>query len=140
MDTSTSSSAPTATELAYGLAGLEQPAASADDEARVPSTAVGAVRWLTDVKRVESHPLAFPFAIGDVEYRTITVKRLSAGEVAAFVAKLSAMPEGAPAARYPMFFLGDAEISDEAWDAMDDDDRFALAEISEGFLPERFRR
>ncbi len=123
-----------AEEMAAGLAGLPAPPLV---EAPVP---LAGFRWLTDVKRVESYPLASPFAIGDIEYRVIIVKRLTAGEVAAFISKLQGMSDDAPNPRYPMFFNGDVELSDEAWDAMDDDDRLALTEIMSGFLPARFRR
>ncbi len=121
-------------EMAAGLAGLPAPPL-----VETPAPPAG-VRWLTDVKRVEHYDLVFPFAIGDVEYRRLTVKRLTAGEVAAYIAKLRGIPDEVPNPRFPMFFHGDAEISDEVWDAMDDDDRVALVELSDGFLSARFRR
>ena len=122
-------------EMAAGLAGLQAP-----PPVETPAPSAGGVRWLTDVKRVESYDLAFPFAIGDAEYRTIKVKRLSAGEVAAYVAKLRALPAEEPNPRFPMFYHGDVEIPDDAWHAMDDDDRVALTELSDAFLSARFRR
>ncbi len=105
----------------------------------VPASTVGRVRWLTDKKREQVYPLQFPFALGDVEYRTITVRRLSAGEVEAFVTKLRNAPaEEDP--RLPMYFIADAEISDAAWNALDDDDLYGLTEASLELVPARFRR
>ena len=141
MDTMNSPVAPsspgmTAEEMAMAFADLPAPPLVEAAPTAKPSAAV---RWLTDKKRVDSYELVYPFAIGDVEVRTITVKRLSAGAVAAFTAKLRALPDDALNPRFPMFYLGDLEISDEIWDAMDDDDRVALAEVSQDFLPARFR-
>ena len=119
-------------ELAFGLAGLpDAPPVTA--ESTKP-----AVRWLTDKKRVESYALAYPFELDGVEYRTITIKRLTGAEVAAFMEKMRDAPQGT-SLRYPLFFVERVEISDAAWAALDDDDRLALEAIASDFLPARFR-
>ncbi len=119
--------------MAVALAGLQPPPPAVSATEPAP-----AARWLTDKPRVTHYDLEYPFAIDDVEYKVITLKRLIAGEVAAFVDRMRSDP--AKEWRFPLFFHGDHELSDAAWEALDDDDRFALEEISTGFLPARFRR
>ena len=129
------SKAPTAEEMAFAMGGASTSALNA--AAVEPARAAPAVRWLTDKKRVESYELLFPFALDGVEYRVVTVKRLQAAEVEAFMEKMRAGKSGA---RFPLYFVGDVELPDAIWDALDDDDRFALGEIGSDFLPARFRQ
>lgn len=141
------STSPPGADMAFGM-----PAAPASQEPVAPlpapapaPTHAQAPRWLTDNPRQASQDLAWPFALDGVVYRTIILRRLTAGEVAAFTARLRALPEGTEWPRVPMYFLpgaaGDPEVAipDAAWDAMDDDDRLALSEAARAFLPARFR-
>ena len=123
---------PTEDELSFGLAGLAAPPLVAEKK---PTPAV---RWLTDKKRVETFDLAYPFELEGVEYRTVIIKRLTAAEVAAFMERMRAAPSDGY--RFPMYFIGEEQISDAAWGTLDDDDVFALMEIGAGFLPARFRQ
>ena len=136
--------APTLEEIAAGFVGLPTPpgmsapaAVSAPIPAQEPAQAPSAPRWLTEKKRIESYHLEYPFEFGGVEYRTIMIRRLTAGEVAAFMAKMRAEPDANH--RFPMYFVGEAPIPDAVWDALDDDDRFGVTEIGKDFLPARFR-
>jgi Phage tail assembly chaperone proteins, E, or 41 or 14 len=105
------------------------------DEATKPAPQV---RWLTDKKRVESLTLDYPIEIDGIEYRVVEVRRLTAGEVAAFVDKMRGSPD--TTLKFPMFFdERGAPLADAFWDAVDDDDRFALDRVSQDFLPVRFR-
>ena len=103
------------------------------------TTAAGGARWLSDRKREEVYELQFPFELAGVEYRKITVRRLSAGEVEAFVNK---MREAKPTetVRLPMYFVGEAEIADSTWNALDDDDVHGLESAATKLLPARFRQ
>jgi Phage tail assembly chaperone proteins, E, or 41 or 14 len=105
------------------------------DEAPKPAHQV---RWLTDKKRVESIPLDYPIEIDGTEYRVVEVRRLTAGEVAAFVAKMRGSSDVVP--RFPMFFdERGGPLPSAFWDVVDDDDLFALDQASQDFLPARFR-
>lgn len=126
--------APSAEEMEFGFAGLEAAAAAAPAVEAAPAPSV---RWLDGKKRVESYPLEFPFELDGVEHRVVTIKRLSAREVAAFIEKMRG--GGKSNLHWPMYFVGTAEVSAAAWDEMDDDDRLKLSEIADAFLPARFR-
>ena len=106
--------------------------------ASAPTTAAGGVRWLSDRKREEVYELQFPFELAGVEYRKITVRRLSAGEVDAFVKKMREA-KSAEAVRIPMYFVGEAEITDIIWDSLDDDDVHGLESAAVKLSPARFR-
>ena len=128
------SKAPTLEEMAFAMGGAPAPALNA--AIAEPARPAPTVRWLTDQKRIEHYKLLFPFELDGVAYLVVTVKRLQAAEVDAFMEK---MRGGTAGSRFPLYFVDDVEMPDAAWDALDDDDRFALGEIGSGFLPARFR-
>ena len=136
--------APTDAEVAFGIAGLAPgavaptPAVAVQAAAALSDEPPRAVRWLTDKKRVESYELAFPFEMDGIEYRNIAIRRLTAREVEAFMARMRAAPS-ATSLHWPIYFVGDVELPHDAWEAMDDDDRFALEEATDDFLGARFR-
>lgn len=80
--------------------------------------------------------LEWPLEYDGKVFGDITLRRLTAAEVAAFVERL----DGAKKFRFPMFFdEGGSPIPDEVLDALDDDDTLALDAACADFLPRRFR-
>ena len=97
------------------------------------------VTYLGDKPRVTELPLAWPLSVDGVEYRSITVKRLTTREVGRFVDLIRTKPEGEKV-RWPIFVdAAGAAIPDSVWDALDPDDTDALNEVADRFLPARFR-
>ena len=99
--------------------------------------AAPAVRYLTDRPRVKTVTLSWPFMLGDVEYRDVEVRRMTAGEVTAFVDEIRNSPQ--EGRRFPLFYHQGALLSDEAWEALDADDVDALSEVATDFLARRFK-
>ncbi|MEO5807894.1 phage tail assembly protein [Devosia sp.] len=91
-----------------------------------------AVRYLNPQPREVSIVLQHPFAIGDVEYRTVTVRRVTGLEVQAYTEEL------VTSGKRPQF--PGVAIPAEAYAALDDDDLLKLDEVILDFLPQRFRK
>lgn len=86
--------------------------------------------------------LQWPVEFDGREYKTITLVRLTAAEVAEFQSEIESLLKNDPdtRVRFPLFRDESGEtIPDEVMDALDDDDRFALEEAAADFLPRRFR-
>ncbi len=125
-----------------GLATLPEQVSSPlpqQQPAPLSTESAGGVRWLTEAKREELYELQFPFELAGVEYRKVTIKRLSAGEVDAFVKKIREA-KSTDVMRLPMYFVGDLEITDSVWDALDDDDVHGMVVAATKLLPARFRQ
>ncbi len=102
-------------------------------------TDASTARYLTPKLRVKTVPLEWPFAIGTTEYRNIIVKRLTTKEIDDFVASIRDAPDDTRT-RFPIFRNEQDEIvSDEVWDAIDDDDKVTLNRVGLDFLPARFK-
>jgi hypothetical protein len=99
-------------------------------------------KFINGATRAKSIPLVAPLAYAGKEYRTITLVRLTAGEVARFLKEIETASKDDPNAsiRFPIF-RDDAgsPVPDIVLDALDDDDKFALDEAATDFLPRRFR-
>ena len=92
--------------------------------------------------RRTSIALDFPVEFDGITYSEIGLRRLTAGEVSAFMdiarAIVKADPDANP--RAPIFTTTDgAPIPDGLFDALDDDDALRLDEAAASFLPRRFQ-
>lgn len=88
--------------------------------------------------RVKTVSLEWPVEYDGKVYDAISIKRLTAGEVADFEKKLAAVPGGE--LRWPIFVdaVG-VTIPDAVMDALDDDDNLELQKEMIDFLPRRYR-
>nr|USU31128.1 phage tail assembly protein [Methylobacterium sp. OTU13CASTA1] len=98
--------------------------------------------FAVDRPRHATITLDWPIELEGTTYTEIGLRRLTAGEVAAFMdtarAKVEADPDANP--RAPIFVDVDGEpIPDGLFDALDDDDGFKLDEAAKDFLPRRFQ-
>lgn len=108
------------------------------DAMLAPARAVQ-VAYLGDKPRVVDFPLAWPLQVDGVEFRSITVKRLTTREVGVFVDQIRGKAAG-ERVRFPIFVDAAGQpIPDAVWDALDPDDTDALTEVADRFLPARFR-
>ncbi|WEK50278.1 MAG: phage tail assembly protein [Candidatus Kaistia colombiensis] len=82
--------------------------------------------------RFEEIPLDWPVTVGGVHYTTVTVRRMSVGEIGNFVETLQTA-EG-KRVRFPMY-----DVAEEVLDALDADDGDKIEEAVQRFLPRRFR-
>ena len=99
-------------------------------------------QFLSDRPRMKPVRLDWPVTFDGLEYREITLVRLTAGEVARFQEELEALLRDNPdaALRFPIFRdETGAAVPAEVLDALDDDDRFELDRAAADFLPRRFR-
>lgn len=93
----------------------------------------------TSRPRAGSVDLEWPVIVDGVEYRTITLRRLTAGEVERAVREAWKGPADAPF-RLPVFLGPDGKaLPASVLDALDDDDMLLLDEASADFFPRRFR-
>ena len=84
-------------------------------------------------------PLEWPVEWNGRTYESVTLRRLTVAEVAAFVESLKDLPEGAKI-RWPIFCdENGAPMPPEVMDALDADDSDALDKAALDFLPRRFR-
>lgn len=103
--------------------------ASASNSAVVAdSTVPAAPEFVTTAGRSEAVPLDWPLVYDGRVWDTITVSRMTAGQIAAFLEKAET------AKRFPMFDAPDAVL-----DALDADDADKVNEVVNRFLPRRFR-
>ncbi len=117
------------------VAAAPVPAAPAVPEPAAPPV----TRFLNDRSRVKTVALDWPVEVDGVAYREVVVRRLTAGEVGAFVDRVRASGSGAEV-RFPLFYdAAGTPIPDRAWDAFDSDDADKLVEAGDDFLPARFR-
>ena len=113
------------------------PSVPAKPAAAPPSSP--AARFLVDRPRSKIVDLSWPVAVDGVKYRQIMVRRLTTGEIGAFVDKVRSEADSANV-RFPLFYdLAGALIGDDVWNALDPDDSDALIEAGNDFLPARFR-
>lgn len=87
-------------------------------------------------------PLDFPLTFADRTWSEIHLRRLTAGDVAAYVEDLRERLKADPnATSRPPIFVDEAgtPIPPGLFEALDDDDAAALDEAAEDFLPRRFR-
>ncbi|MFG1414064.1 phage tail assembly protein [Xanthobacter sp. VTT E-85241] len=108
-----------------GFNGGQGPAASA---APVPEPPV----FENPSARSETVPLEWPVVFEGVRYAAISVRRLTVGEVDAYVALAREAGEKPP--RFPMFDVPDAVLNH-----LDDDDAERVNAVMLRFLPRRFR-
>ncbi|MFC2252509.1 hypothetical protein ACETRX_22930 [Labrys portucalensis] len=89
------------------------------------------------VGRSEAVPLTWPVIVDGKLWTEITVRRVTAGEVEAYVKALQvARDAGLPIddIQLPLIEAPTAVIK-----ALDDDDAFRIDEVAQSFLPRRFR-
>lgn len=99
------------------------------------------VRYLSPEVRSVDVPLKFPFAVGDREYHSVVVRRISGIEartygyaVTAFWRQVAAGREGLQEPLFP-----GVELPREAFAAIDADDLGAIEEAADRFFPDRLR-
>lgn len=100
------------------------------NQEEAPATKPAPPRLLGD--RYEAVPLEYPVDYDGKVWTEITVRRMAADEVAAYIDAILKDPEEA---RLPMF-----DAPPEVMDALDPDDQDEIAEVVERFLPRRLRR
>lgn len=128
---SAGAAAPSAPSVAVAPA----PAAPAVPKPATPPVA----RFLSDRPRVKTVALDWPVEVDGIDYREVVIRRLTAGEVGAFVDRVRASGSTTEV-RFPLFYdAAGAPIPDRAWDAFDSDDADKLVEAGDDFLPARFR-
>ncbi len=88
-------------------------------------------RIVTDVPRSKEITLQFPIEFDGKTFNAISVRRLSGVEVQAYVERITA---GHRSFRVPTI-----DCPDEVFEALDDDDRYALEVAGLDFLPRRLR-
>lgn len=95
-----------------------------------------AIRFVDDARRREAVALDWPLEVDGRVVVEIVVRRPSTQEVAAFVERVLAVPEGPERNRmiWPIYSEPEAVI-----DALDPDDFERVMEVSNRFLPRRFR-
>ena len=99
-------------------------------------------RFLSERPRWKTIDLEWPVSFEGREYRSITLIRLTAGDVSRFQEEIEQLLKNNPdaALRFPIFRdANNAPIPDAVLDALDDDDRFELDRSAADFLPRRFR-
>lgn len=85
--------------------------------------------------RTKVIPLTWPFAIGEKEYRELTIRRINGLEAKEYFASvMSSLRHGTDLMVFPGL-----DIGPDVWAAVDDDDVLRVEEAIEEFLPERFR-
>lgn len=103
------------------------------DEATASAPAT--LAFAGDRPRVKTMNLDWPVSYAGKTYATISIKRLTAADVAAFIEKL-----GGGKFRFPIFVDDEgALVPDAVMDGLDDDDAMVLDKASLDFLPRRFR-
>lgn len=91
--------------------------------------------YLGDTVRSTSVPLKFPFELDGIEYRTVTVRRITGREAQSWSRALREFLAGdGPEPQFPGIVMPSA-----AFDALDDDDLAALDEAADRFFPARFQ-
>ncbi|MGB3338710.1 MAG: phage tail assembly protein [Devosia sp.] len=97
-------------------------------------------RYLND-DRGTIVPLAHPFALNDVEYREVKVRRITGHETKAYgfavAAFLKAVTSGQGHVAEPSY--PGIELPREAFAMLDDDDMAAIEEAADRFFPKRLR-
>jgi hypothetical protein len=99
-------------------------------------------RIVSERPRRQTVDLEWPVLFEGREYRSITLIRLTAGDVSRFQDEIERLlrSNSDTKVRLPLFRDEDgALIPDAVMDALDDDDRLALDEAAANFLPRRFR-
>lgn len=77
--------------------------------------------------------LEYPKTIGDREISEVALRRMTAGEVQAYIKEVLASPENPP--RLPIM-----DITPEQFDQLDDDDAATIDEAITDFLPRRLQK
>ncbi len=99
-------------------------------------------RFLSERPRRKTIDLEWPVSFEGREYRSITLIRLTAGDVSKFQEEIEQLLKNTPdaALRFPIFRdANNAPIPDAVLEALDDDDKFELDRAAADFLPRRFR-
>ena len=92
-----------------------------------------------DKPRLKAFPLTWPVEVGGKRYDAVCLKRMTAGEVAAFQEDVATLPDGA-GAQWPIYADADgAPLPPAVLAALDDDDKFELDKAVRDFLPRRFQ-
>lgn len=92
-------------------------------------------RFVNEAGRTERIDLSWPVEFDGKVYDHIIARRMTAGEVASFVAEVQAMPpEERDRARWPIF-----QAPTEVLEMLDVEDDDKLGEVVDRFLPRRFR-
>jgi len=89
------------------------------------------VEFVSPGQRSKSVSLVWPITVDGRLIESVTITRMTGHEVRKF---MDAVAGGADVQMPPMF-----DISADVYDALDDDDRFALDEAAMDFLPRRLR-
>ena len=103
-----------------------------------PADSPAPPRFIGGASRSTAIALDWPVAYDGVEYREVVLRRLSVGEVAAFLERIKDQAADAKVT-FPVFRTADdCEIPEAVLTALDDDDMARLDEAAASFLPRRF--
>lgn len=106
-----------------------------------PTTEAPAGRYLND-DRSTVILLKHPFAIGDVEYRAVTVRRITSREAKAYGLAvghfIKAVTSGQIGAVVEPLYPG-IELPREGFAMLDDDDMSVIEDAADSFFPERLK-
>ena len=126
-------------KLPDGTTIVEDLAATSTSGAVPSLAATPVVRFIGGASRSTVIPLDYPVEYAGVEYREMTLRRLTTDEVAEFLKSVQGQPEDAKVT-FPIFRTADDKpVPDEVLSALDDDDMTTLNEAAQSFLPRRFR-
>lgn len=89
----------------------------------------------SEVGRTKTVALEWPLVVDGVEVTHVTLRRLTGGEVAAFMKAVQEQDKDSPNPMWP-----NVDVSQEVYDAFDDDDRLKVDEAAMDFLPRRLRQ
>ncbi|WP_336801726.1 phage tail assembly protein [Kaistia sp. MMO-174] len=85
-----------------------------------------------EAERFETVPLDWPVTIDGVRYESVTVRRMTVGEIGDFL--LAMAKSDGERLRFPMY-----DVSDAVLERLDADDGDKIEEAVQRFLPRRFR-
>ena len=95
---------------------------------------------LLDSGRSTTMPLHYPAEVDGRVIDRIVIRRMTTGQVAAFIDELQAANGAVQMIRFPMFYDVDGnQLPNALFDELDDDDTTRLTEVAADFLPSRFR-
>ncbi|WP_336801816.1 phage tail assembly protein [Kaistia sp. MMO-174] len=97
-----------------------------------PAGAPAAAVYDNEAARFEVVPLEWPVTINGVRFERIVVRRMTVNDIATFIENAAKSPD--QITRFPMY-----DVPDEVLGLLDADDGERIEEVSQRFLPRRFR-
>lgn len=105
---------------------------AADKKAAADEKEIERPRFISPKERSKVVDLDWPIEVNGVVWERVTVRRVTGGEVAAFISAVASMDDSEP--RPPMPVI---ECPMDVYEAMDDDDRLKVEQEALPFIPRR---